>query len=194
MLNFRLRYLLFSNYLNLFAFSLFAPLYALFATGIGASPQVVGLSYAVNTLASACMILLFGRFADHQKDKRVMVIVGYFWLSTGAFSFLLAHTIPELFAVQIFNAVGTGILFPAWKVSYMASEDRGKEAREWSLYDGGNMLATAAGAALSGIILAAYGFHSLFILIGCIQFIAALTSVYLLRQNPSRTTRSDRTK
>jgi AAHS family 4-hydroxybenzoate transporter-like MFS transporter len=175
----KLRYLLFSNYLNLFAFSVFSPLYALYATGIGATPQNVGFSYSVNTLASACAIFLFGRIEDRMKDKRPMVVIGYFWLSAGAFAFLLVHSVPQLFMVQIFNAIGTGILLPSWKATYSKALGRGKEAREWSFYDGGNMLATAGGAALSGIVLARYGFHAIFILIGGIQLIAAMLSVRL---------------
>lgn len=182
MLNVRLRYLLFSNYLNLFGFSLFSPLYALYATGIGATPQLVGLSYAVNTLASACMVIMFGRFEDRFKDKRKMVVVGYFWLSAAAFSFLLVHTIPQLFLIQVFNAIGTGILLPAFKATYMRTEDRGSEAREWSFYDGGNMLSTAAGAALSGVILAYYGFHAIFAIMGTIQLIAAFVSLRVIAE------------
>jgi MFS family permease len=186
MLKQKLRYLLFSNYLNLFAFSVFSPLYALYATGIGASPQNVGFSYSVNTLASACAIFIFGRVGDNVKDKRPLVIIGYFWLSAGAFAFLLVHTVPQLFLVQVFNAIGTGILLPSWKASYSQALGHGKEAREWSFYDGGNMLAAAAGAALSGIVFARYGFHAIFAIIGSLQLIAALVSVQLRYRKHSR--------
>ncbi len=174
------RFLLFSNYLNLFGFSLFSPLYALFATGVGAKPQIVGLSYAVNTLASAIMILVFGRFEDRIANKRALVVIGYFWLAGAAFAFLTVRNVPELFAVQVLNAVGTGILAPAWKAAFSHAERSGREARQWSLYDGGNMLVSAAGAAVSGLILAAAGFRATFALMGIVQVIAALLSLYLL--------------
>jgi MFS family permease len=177
------RFLLFSNYLNLFGFSLFAPLYALFATGVGAKPQLVGLSYAVNTLASAIMILTLGRLEDRVRNKRTLVVVGYFWLAAGAFSFLLVHTVSQLFVVQIFNAIGTGILAPAWKAAFSHSQQKGREASQWSLYDGGNLLATSAGAAVSGIVLATAGFRATFALMGGIQIIAAFLSMYLLSDN-----------
>jgi MFS family permease len=180
MVSLRLKYLLFANYLNLFGFFLFSPLYALFATGIGAKPQLVGLSYAVNTLAAACMIFLFGRVEDRTPDKRRYVVLGYFWLSAAAFSFLLVHDITTLILVQIFNAIGSGLLTPAWKAVYSKVEDRGREASEWSFYDGGNLLASSAGAALSGIILAYFGFHAIFVLMGAVQLIAALVSLKLL--------------
>lgn len=184
----RLRYLLFANYLNLFGFFLFSPLYALFATGIGAKPQLVGLFYAVNTLASACMIFAFGRVEDKIKDKRKFVVFGYFWLSAAAFSFMLVHNIMTLIVVQIVNAIGTGILTPAWKATYSRIEDRGKEASEWSFYDGGNLLASSAGAALSGIILATYGFHAIFITMGLIQLLAAFVSLMLLQSKVTKVT------
>ena len=183
MLNFKIRYLLFANFLNLFAFAFFSPLYALFVVGLGGSAKIVGVSVGVGTYATALMILFFGRYENRLISKEKMVVIGYFWLAAGAAAYMLIDHIWQLFIVQIFNAVGTGILLPAWKTSYAKHEDHGKETQEWSFLDGGNALFTATGALIGGFLLSALGgFKSLFALIASIQLVAALISLNLLKR------------
>lgn len=175
-----LRYLLVSNYLNLLGFALFSPFYALFALRIGAGAFQTGAAWAVYTAVSGVVIIVFGRVEDKISDKRPLVVAGYFWLALGALSFLLVKSTTSLFVVQAFNALGAGILLPAWKCAYGKGEDKGREASEWSLFDGGNMLCTAAAALAGGYLVKQYGFHSIFILMFCIQLVAAFVSTNLL--------------
>ena len=183
MLNLKIRYLLISNYLNLFAFSFFSPLYALFVVGLGGNAKIVGLSAGVGAYATALMILLFGRFENTRRHKEKLVVLGYFWLAAGAASYMLVTHIWQLFVVQIFNAIGAGMLSPALKTVYASWEDKGKETQEWSFWDGGNAIFMATGAILGGFLLSALGgFKSLFALIGLIQLIAACISIKILRK------------
>lgn len=111
-----------------------------------------------------------------------MVVIGYFWLAAGAAAYALISHIWQLFAVQVFNAIGVGILSPSLKATYASKEDKGNEIREWSLWDGGNALFTATGAMLGGFFLAALGsFKALFLLIAAIQFIGALIAIRILK-------------
>ena len=183
MVNFKVRYLLFANYLNLFAFAFFTPLYALFVIGLGGDAKIVGLSAGVAAYATALMILFFGRWENSHKHKEKMVVIGYFWLAAGAVAFMLVHHIWQLFVVQIFNAIGVGILTPALRTTYAQWEDKGKETQEWSFWDGGNHIFMATGAILGGFLLSAIGsFRGLFALIAAIQFVGALISLKLLNK------------
>ncbi len=180
--NKKIRYLLLANYINLFGFAFFVPLYALFVTGLGAEPGIVGLSAGVGIYATAIMILLFGRYENKQKHKEKMVVIGFFWLAAAAASFMFVQEIWQLFAVQLFNAVGLGILTPALKAIYAESEDKGRETQEWSFWDGGNAFFTATGAVLGGFLLSALGsFKSLFALIAVVQLVGALVSIKILK-------------
>jgi MFS family permease len=109
-----------------------------------------------------------------------VVVLGYFWLAIGALMFLLVKSPTSLYLVQAFNAIGTGLLLPAWKATYSHYQDKGKEASEWSLFDGGNMLCTAAAALAGGYIVKLYGFHMIFITMFFIQIVAAFVSIRLL--------------
>lgn len=181
--NFKVRYLLFANYLNLFAFAFFTPLFALFVIGLGGNAKIVGLSVGVASYATALMILFFGRWENSRRHKEKLVVLGYFWLSAGAVGYMFVQHIWQLFAVQIFNAVGVGILTPALRTTYATWEDKGKEAQEWSFWDGGNHIFVATGAILGGFLLSAFGsFKGLFGLIATIQFVGALVCLKILKK------------
>lgn len=180
MLNIKIRYLLYASYLNLFSFAFFNPLFALYVIHIGARPEYIGIAWGVNMYAAAAMILLFGKFEDKRKNKEKLVIAGYFILAIGAFSYIWVTSLWQLFIVQVINAVGIGILTPAWRTTYALNEDKGKESLEWSFVDGGGRFFIATGAIVGSLLYKYYGFKTIFILIGIIQLIAAFLSLKLL--------------
>lgn len=176
-----MKILLWSNYLSNFGYSLFFPLYAVFASQINANIFVIASSWAVYTITAGIMILLFGRVEDRIKNKPLMVFAGYLLLACGALGFLFIQNTVQLFMVQVFNAIGVGIVNPVWKTLYAKSEDRGKEAREWSMFDGGNMLFIGVGTLIGGYLVKLYGFSVVFILMFIIELFAAIVSLRLLK-------------
>jgi MFS family permease len=182
-MNLKVRYLLFANYLNLFAFAFFTPLFAIFVLHLGGDAKTVGLASGVGAYAAALMILFIGKWENSQRHQEKMVVIGFFWLAFGALGYAMVHEIWQLFVVQIFNAVGTGMLVPAIRTSYAKLEDKGRETEEWAFWEGGNRMFAATGAILGGFLLSAFGnFKGLFILIAAIQFIAALIALKLLKK------------
>ncbi|HVO86578.1 MAG TPA: MFS transporter [Candidatus Binatia bacterium] len=183
MVNLKLRYLLFANYLNLFAFAFFTPLYAIFVLGLGGNAKTVGLTAGLGAYAAALMILFFGKWENSQKHKEKLVVAGFFWLAAGAVAYMFVHQIWQLFAVQVFNAIGTGLLTPALRSTYATWEDKGKETQEWAFWEGGNRIFTATGAVVSGFILSSTGnFRGLFALMATVQLVAALVSLKILNK------------
>lgn len=176
-----IRILLISNFLNILGYSLFAPLYAIFAQRIDNNVFTIATTYGIYTFVTGLSLLFFGRFEDKIHDKKKAVIVGYFILSIGAFSFLLVNNINQLILVQILNAIGTGMVTPAWKALYSKHEDAGREAREWSFYDGGNALIIGIAAIIGGYIIQLYGFSVVIVIFGTVQLIAGIVSLKLLK-------------
>ena len=114
------------------------------------------------------------RQAREQFQQKKVLILGYFLYSLGSFSFLLANNITSLILILIFNALISGLVFPAYKTVFGKSEDKGRESEEWAWFDSSTMLASAVGAGLGGVVIGVFGFTGLFITMGTIQFIAAL--------------------
>ncbi|HET9850768.1 MAG TPA: MFS transporter [Candidatus Saccharimonadales bacterium] len=186
MVNTKIRYLLFSNYLNLLGFSIFTPLFAIFVLNLRNDPSLVGLAWGVNLYAAALMILLFGKYEDRWRHKEQLVVIGFFLLAAGGAAYLLVHSIWQLFAIQAFNAIGTGVLTPAWRTVYAKSEDKGRETLEWSFVDGGAKFFSATGAVIGGLILKFYSFRAIFILICLIQLLAGIVALSLLKNKSKR--------
>ena len=180
-MNLKTRYLLYANYLNFFGIAFFTPLFALFVDGLGVGQEMVGIAWAVNMYAAALMIILFGKYEDRVKNKELIVVIGYFLMAAGAAAYMLVSSIGELFAVQLFNAIGVGLVTPAWRTTYAKAEDRGKETEEWAFMEGGNRFFIATGAILGGFILKYYSFKAIFVVMAILQLGAALVAMQLLK-------------
>lgn len=182
-LKYSLRFLLICNYLNMLGFSMFAPLYALFAVGIGAQPLSIGIGWAVYTILSGLLIIAFGQIEDKTPNKTFLIVCGYFWLAIVALLFLTVEDIAGLYIVLALNAVGVGMLVPASRAVFSAVEDKGREASEWSLFDGGNRIVMGIAAVLGGLLVKVGGFDAVFISMFVIQIIAAIISLRLIKHS-----------
>jgi MFS family permease len=169
-----LRLLLLSNYLNFFGYGLFAPLFAVYVTSIGGSVFHAGAAFGVYSLTAGLVTFLFGRLEDHEFDKRKMVCLGYFLLAVGVLGYYFVTEMWHLFVVQVFNATAYGIFNPGFKTLYAEDEDVGKEAEQWALVDGGDMILLSIAAIIGGLYVDRYGFRSLFLIMAAMQFIAFL--------------------
>lgn len=175
MRNPKIRTLLIVNLVSLVGFQVFVPVYALFASDIGATPAQTGLIWSLFSFITAIAIFVLGKQQNNFNKEKVLIL-GYFLYSLGSFSFLLANSITSLILILSFNALISGLVFPAYKTVFGKSEDRGRESEEWAWFDSSTMLANAVGAGLGGVVIGVFGFIGLFITMGVIQFIAALVA------------------
>lgn len=176
-----LRFLLACNYLNMLGYSMFAPLFALFAAGIGATPLDIGIGWAIYTIFAGILIILFGRLEDNTPNRLVLIVGGYFWLAAIALLFLFVDDIKTLYLVLALSAVGVGMQVPASRAVFSAVEDKGREASEWSLFDGGNRIVMGVAAIGGGLLVKLQGFDAVFIAMFTIQLLAAIVSLRLIR-------------
>lgn len=175
------RFLLLSNYFNIFGYSLFTPLYGLFVLHIGGTAWHMSSVWAVYTVTMGITMLTLGRYSYTIADPRRIVISGYCALVIGALLFLWVSSVWQLYLVQIINAVAVGLMTPAWKALYAKGEDRGRELQEWALVDGGDQLLIAFAALLGGAIITLFGFPAIFIGMAFFEGIGALIAFRLPR-------------
>lgn len=171
----KIRFLLAVFLLNQIAFYSFAPLYALFASNFDASPKSIAFIWSASSLLTAIFILVIGRFENTLRKGR-MISIGYALYGIGSLTMLLVNSKETLLLALGISALAGGVTFPAYKTMFAKNESRGKESEQWAWLDASNMLAASAGAALGGIIIAAFGFNGLFISMASIQFVAALVA------------------
>ncbi len=166
--------LLLVNFLNVFGWALLTPLYALYATTLGASPQAITFSWAFYTLLAGLLTIVFGFMEDHIAKKPGLLTIGYFLQTSGLVILFFAEDVTLLMAGLGVYAIGVGIIMPIWKLLYARSEQKGKEATEWGLFHGCNTLFISAAAAISGVILTFAGFKGIIGLMIAAHFLAML--------------------
>ena len=186
MKNAKIRTLLLVHLISLMGFQVFVPVYALFASDVGASPAQTSLIWSYYSLMMAIAIFIMGKL-ENNYNKEKTLIIGYFLYAAGSYAFLLVHDLWSLIVVLSFNALVSGLVFPAYKTVFGRSEDKGRESEEWAWFDSSTMLAGAIGAGLGGVMIGFFGFNGLFLAMGTIQLIAAVVAWrYLPRINADR--------
>lgn len=171
--------LLLTNYFNVFAFSLFSPLFTIFALHYGATAFTLSGALAIYALTLGVLLIVFGHLQNSIKNKRAVVVIGYFVLSLTAITFLFVHTLRDIYLVQILNAAATAWMTPAWKALYGKYEETGHETEEWALADGGNQLLLSTATFLGGSLLTIIGFRFLIILMASLQLLGAFFSLQI---------------
>lgn len=176
--------LLASDYLNLLGYSIFFPFFALFALSVGASPEITGYVWALNTVVTGVVILLYGILSLKVKHEKAVVFLSLSALSITSLLFMQVTNVRQLSAVIIVNAIASGFYLPSWKSVYTQSIKKKSSTRDWSYFDGGNMLVTAGGVALGGVLIGALGFKGALLGTFVMQLLGALAAIKLLTVKP----------
>lgn len=171
----RLKLLLAANYLNTFGWALYSPLYALFVLHVGGTQAQVSFIWAGYAFLTGILIVAFGRLENKSRfNPNIMLVIGYLLFTVVALSFLIVDNVYQFVVAQVTLSVAMGVMTPASKATYMKAEEKGKEAGEWGLFDGGNYLIGAGAAFLGGLLLKFGSFRLIFVVMAFIQLLAAL--------------------
>jgi len=92
--------------------------------------------------------------------------------------FLFKNAI-QLFILQILIGIGTAILTPAWDAIFSKYEDHGREAFEWSLFEGGRSVVLGMTAIIGGVIVALFGWTVVFVIMFIFEVVGAINSFRL---------------
>lgn len=168
--------LLSSNFLNVFGWALLTPLYALYATELGATPQEVTFVWSFYTLLAGILMIVLGWAEDRLPNKPRLLTFGYVVQAVGVGLLFAANNVMGLVIGFGVYAVGTGFVMPIWKLLYSRKEHRGREATEWGVFHGVNALLISGAAALSGLLIVAFSFKGILGLMCAMHVGAAIIS------------------
>lgn len=172
----QLKFLLLVFLLSQIAFYSFAPLYALFASGLGLSASKIGYIWSGYSLLTAIFILLMGALENKSKKGKA-ICFGYLLFTVGSLSLVFVQSEVALMVALAINALAGGVTFPAYKTMFAQRESKGRESEQWAWLDASNMFAASIGAGVGGLIIGIRDFRTLFITMACLQFIAALIAI-----------------
>ena len=158
---------------------LFAPIYAIFVENIGATIVDAGFAIGIYSIVFGLLIILLGKVEDKYTNKRHMVFIGYVILALCALGYIFVQNATQLFILQVFIGVGAAILTPSWDAIFSTYEDTGKEAFEWSIWEGGVSIILGITAFLGGIIVVVFGWTLIFIIMFIFELLGAISSFRL---------------
>lgn len=117
-LNRSLRILITLNTIFSFVVGLFAPFYAVFVIRIGGNLAVAGFSWALFSILTGTLILLFSAWGLKMKEQELLIALGYLLRGVAFASYAFMSTIPQLIITQIVWAVGAALGTPAFDATY----------------------------------------------------------------------------
>ena len=163
-----------------FAAGMLGPIYALFALEIGGGILVASTAIAIYTAVIGVLIFIFGRFED-KLDKKKVFILGRAINVVGIFGYIFVSSPTDLFMVQIILGIAIAMMNPTFEALYSRGLRRGREAFEWSVWEGSIHLVFALAAITGGVIAALFGFKVLFMFMTAMALIGFATSTSLAR-------------
>jgi predicted MFS family arabinose efflux permease len=174
--------LLFADAVTLFAGALLGPIYAIFVEKIGGDILDASGAFAVFSLVSGAAIFLISRFEDKVKEQELLIVAGYLIIALGYFGYLMVQNPFHLFIVQAVIGLGMALELPAIDATYARHMDHQRAAYNWGAWEGMNRFTMGGGALLGGLVVTAFGFHTLFILMGTCCLGSAIVIFFLPRK------------
>ncbi|WP_322052861.1 MFS transporter [Paraburkholderia bannensis] len=127
--------------------------------------DVTGLQWVVNAyaLVFASALLLAGALGDRFGAKRVFV-VGYALFTCASVGCGLAQSLAALIGWRLAQGLGAALLVPnSLSVLREAFHDAGARSRAVGWWSAGGGIALAAGPVIGGLLIAAFGWRSIFL-------------------------------
>jgi len=176
-----IKILLISGLFYAFAVGLFGPIYAMFVGRIGGDILDASGAWATFAIVNGTIVILFGKLGDKTFNKKYMVFFGFLIVALGTLGYLFVSAPIHLFFVQAILGLGMALVDPPWDALYGKAEDDGKEASEWSLWEGGQLIVGGISAIIGGLIATYFGFTTLFITMFIFNCLAAAAPLMLIK-------------
>lgn len=177
--NHHLQVLILVNTLLTFAVGMFAPFYAVFVAKVGGDATMAGLSWALFSIISGILILLFSRLELKIKRRHVLLALGYLLRAVVFLSYAFMDSIAQLLITQVLWGVAAALGTPAFDALYSSNLSKDKSIVEWGNWEGVSSIATGIAAIIGGALIQLVGFQQLFL---TMSLITAAIGIFLLYQ------------
>ncbi len=160
------------------------PLFAVFAERIGGDVLDIAWAWSLYLVIIGVLVIVIGNWSD-KIGKEKLLIAGYSLNAIFTFAYLLVSTPLHLFLVQAGLGVAAAFSIPTWMSLYARHEDRKHDGKIWGLGAGLDRIVTGIALFIGGIIVMFFSFTTLFVIMGCIQVIATIYIINIVKTKPS---------
>jgi DHA1 family quinolone resistance protein-like MFS transporter len=166
-----IQFLAYSDIVMLSGWGLINPIIAVFFTEqiVGGDIALAGLAATTYFLVKSLLQVPVARFIDLRPgewDDYMVMALGAVIYTVCAFLYIGVYLPWHVFAVQILFGVGSALYYPAWLAIFTRHTDDNQEGLEWSLYFTGSDLASALTAGFGGLLVAYFGYQTVFLIVG----------------------------
>jgi hypothetical protein len=159
---------------------------AVSAIQTGLNTGVRGLSWVIDgyTLAFASLLLLAGGLGDRLGAKRIFVIgLALFTIASALCG--AAPSLATLVLARILQGVGAALFVPSslaiLRQAYPKAQDRARAIGIWSAL---TAVAAASGPLVGGLLVASFGWQSIFLVNLPLGVVAVAMAIYFVRPSP----------
>lgn len=160
---------------------MFEPIYAIYVLEIGGHILEAAVAIGLFSLVLGLSTMVFGRIEDISKDlRRKLVVLGYAIVSLSVLGYYFVRNPIDLFVLQAVMGLGTALVDPGWDALFSRNVQKGKEATEWGMYEGGKEVAIGISAIVGGVLAFTFGFKTLILIMFAFQVLATISVSRLL--------------
>lgn len=168
-LNRPLRILIVTNSILVFIVGLFAPFYAVFVQNLGGNIAFAGLSWAIFSIVSGALILLFAKWELKIKEQELLIALGYILRSAVFLSYAVMSSITQLIATQILWGIAAAIGTPAFDSVYADHTVRESSIVQWGEWEGISSITAGVAALTGGLVIQSFGYPVVFMVMAAIS-------------------------
>jgi len=179
-LNFALSLYVPSFFIQL-GWGLVTPIMPLYARSFGIPYALVAMVTTANAIGRLCSDIPLGTIAD-RKGRRPLTIIGPLLVVVSAIFSGLAQSFYELLAYRVLTGIGMSMWMIARQAMIADSVDPSIRGRVISTFQGVNMLGSAAGPAVGGIIAELWGIRSPFFFYAGSTFVSFLACLFFIKE------------
>lgn len=158
---------------------LLAPIFAVFVLQQipGATVVTIGTAAAIYWILKSIIQIPVAIAIDRtasERDDYLVLVVSLMLAGLTSFSYVLVHTVAQLYLVEVLHAISFALYIPSWNGIFTRHLDPEHRALEFALDSGAVGIATGIAGLLGSIVMQAFGFHVIFITTAVLSFAAAI--------------------
>ncbi len=158
---------------------LLSPIFAVFVLQQipGATVVTIGTAAAIYWILKSIIQIPVAIAIDRtasERDDYLVLVVSLMLAGLTSFSYILVHTVWQLYLVEVLHAVSFALYIPAWNGIFTRHLDPEHRALEFALDSGAVGVATGIAGLLGSIMMQAFGFQVIFIITAVLSFAAAI--------------------
>jgi len=170
-------------YLNL-GWGFLSPLFAIFilerisSNNPTEAVKIAGLAALFYWIPKSLFQIPIGIYLDKnhgEKDDFWFMVFGTFIAGLIPIGYLVSNAPWQIYLLQTLYAAGMAMAIPSWLAIFTRHVDDGKEAFEWGMESTSIGIGAGVAGGLSGILVAFFGFTTLFICVSTFTMLAVIT-------------------